>query len=486
MTIAAPIDLNEWFNDEITKRLVILPTSNSPKPVHVLNGFFHNCLTGQRSSRVAVDLIATTDKNVTRGGWAVPTAQLLEKTKLLLPKDEIKLDRARRSVRSLIASDGAAFNANASFQLAHLGLVTSDRTHFRLGELAARLAFLDAQTPDLIRKLIARLKDPQPNPYWALEKLLSDDATVAALDVKQPADAKWWGSDPNGLKLAGHLSNFLVRAIKLSVESRDSLVGLQTLAYSTTFAGLLAFAQFPGMAVNNGQSATLLCEAGDPGVLMTVRAASAESLNRVDQRFREYLFTELKAELDKRFRGKFPDGDTAIKFIQECKQKRLAGGRELGDDKLRDLYLSWRADSDPGVAIARTLEDALASATGNKPRDWFSAVGRHCGFVGPRRGPLPRLRVEVALAPSLVLAGLDEGDGRVVPMSLWSRRLEERFGLVFGPGDRARAMPQRAAEEELELNQNFLAQLLSSLGLARRYSDGVTEILNPLEIWVKR
>jgi hypothetical protein len=482
LTIAAPIDLNEWFNDDITKYLAILPTSNSPKPVHVLNGFFHNCLTGQRAPRVAVDLIATTDKNP--GGWAVPNSQLVEKSKLKLPKDDIKLDRARRSVRSLIASDGAAFFANASFQVAHLGLVTSDRTHFRLGELAARLAFLGSETPDLLRQLIARLKESQPNPYWALEKLLSDDAAVAALDVKDAPVGQWWASDANGSTLATDLSDFLVRSIRLSVVSRDSLLGLQTLAYSATFAGLLAFAQYPGLAVNGGSPATLLCEAGDPGALQTVRAASAESLNRVDQRFREYLYAELKTELNSRFQGDIPDGDAAVAYIQDCKQKKLSGGREINADKLRDLYMSWRVDSEPDVAIARTLEEALASATGNKPRDWFSAVGRHCGLVGPRRGPLPRLRVEVALAPSLVLAGIDESDGRVVPMSVWSKRLADRFGLVFGPGDRAREMPQRAAEEELEENQNFLARLLSSLGLARRYSDGVTEVLNPLRIWV--
>ncbi|WP_156738570.1 hypothetical protein [Mycobacterium sp. E2699] len=484
MTIAAPLDLNEWFNDQTTKFLVILPTSNSPKPVHVLNGFFHNCLSGQRSFRPAVDLVATSDRNP--GGWAIGNDQLLEKTRLKLPKEDFRLDRLRRAVRSLIASDGAVFLANASFQLAHLGLVTSDRTHFRLGELAARLAFLRPEAPELIRNLTARLRQAQPNPYWAIEKLLSDDATVEALDVKDPSPATWWAEEATVANLAEDLAGLVIRALQLSVQSKDSLLGLQTLAYSATFAGLLAFAQVPEILVSGGQPYTLLCEAGDPGSLSTVRAASAESLNRVDQSFREYLYTALRAEIVDRFDGAVPDGSEAVTYIQQCKQKKLAGGRELAPEKLRELYVSWRADYDPEISMARTLEEALASAMGNKPRDWFSAVGRHCGFVGPRRGPMPRLRIEVALAPALVLAGIDEDDDRAVPMSVWSDRLAERFGLVFGPSERAREMAQRAAEDELEQNQIFLARLLSSLGLARRYSDGVTEVLNPLKIWAKQ
>ena len=44
-------------------------------------------------------------------------------------------------------------------------------------------------------------------------------------------------------------------------------------------------------------------------------------------------------------------------------------------------------------------------------------------------------------------------------------------------------MVPRASEEELERNASDLAALLASLGLARRYSDGVTEVLNPLRVW---
>jgi hypothetical protein len=72
-----------------------------------------------------------------------------------------------------------------------------------------------------------------------------------------------------------------------------------------------------------------------------------------------------------------------------------------------------------------------------------------------------------------------------VPFSEWQDRLAARFGVYFGPHAATRRMVPRASEEDLELNVVSLATLLSSLGLARRYSDGVTEVLNPLKLWQK-
>jgi hypothetical protein len=120
---------------------------------------------------------------------------------------------------------------------------------------------------------------------------------------------------------------------------------------------------------------------------------------------------------------------------------------------------------------------------GNKPQKWFDAVGRHCGFVGPRRGHPARFRCEVPFLPTLVLAGISESDDPTITMSQWLDRLISRFGVTFGPHPAARVMADRAPEEELEKNRDLLSQLLASVGLARRYSDGVTEVLNLTELW---
>ena len=477
MTLPAPLNLDNWFNNELTRYLSLLPTSNSPQPVHVLNGFFHHALEGQRTSKAAVDLVATKQG----GGWGLAGDQLREKSPLNLPTGDYQLDQARRAIRALIAADGAVYKGFASFQLANFGLVTSDQTHFRIGDLAARLALSHSAGPHLLEGLIARLAERQPNPHWPIEHLLSEQKTLDGLTVATLTEANWWGTNSACAEFASNACDLMARALELSVKSRDSLLGLQVLATTATLLGLLTFAQVPGLLCGLSL-APLLCEAGEPGALQSVRSASADAFTAIDARFRDYLYVTLLDKVREIFRGVAPDGGDAVAFLEQCNLKKMSGGTDV-TAQLKEIYTSWREGNPADVALARSLEDAMASAMGNKSRDWFAAVGRHCGLVGPRRGKVPRLRVEVTLVPALVLAGLDSSDGQAFPMSVWAERIASRFGLLFGASPAARAMSHRASEHELEVNQSELAVLLSSLGLARRYSDGVTEILNPLKVW---
>jgi hypothetical protein len=91
--------------------------------------------------------------------------------------------------------------------------------------------------------------------------------------------------------------------------------------------------------------------------------------------------------------------------------------------------------------------------------------------------------VEVSLVPTLILAGLDDADPTSIEYSRWSRRVADRFGLIFGSEMHGHQLLHPAADAELEKNDGELMSLFTSLGLARRYSDGVTEVLNPLSLW---
>lgn len=481
MTLPSPIDLEKWFEVNIEDFFVLVPTSVSPQPVHVLNGFFHGVFSGRRSPRTAIDFVATRSG----GGWAVSNQDLRQRSPLGLPRDDLKLDKARRAVASLIAADRAVYSGFASFQIAYPGLITSDSTHLRIGELSARLTFLDSKGAPLLQRLLERLKEPQPNPHWAIEKVLSEPGVLDDVVVEPPSQIAWWGLDPAYSQLAANLSQMQVRALRLAVESRDSLLGLEVLAISATWMALLVYSQLPSLQID-GRLAPLLVEADAPGALPSVRARSAEVISLLDARFQEFLVKKLLLDLQERFPGGVASGPSAIQYLVECNNtvKKLSGGTVMSPEAIQEVYGIWSHDHSPDKAMARTLQDCITSAMGNKSRDWFAAVGRHCGFVGPRRGHPTRLRVEVSLVPALVLAGIEDTDGLTVPYNIWADRLAEKFGLIFGPHAVARQMINRAAENELEANQKALEDLLTSLGLARRYSDGVTEILNPFFSWV--
>lgn len=478
MTIPAPLHLKDWFDQGLKPFLLLAPTSTSPQPVHVLNGLFHNSLSGRRAPRVAVDLVATKD-----GRWARTPAQVREKTSLTLPRDDHDLQRVRRAAAGMIATDRAVYTSNASFQTAHLGLVTSDSTHFDLGLLAAKLLLMDEEGRQLLEQAVHRLSLPQPNPYWALESVLSEAAVTTGLVVEPPQTGPSWIDDPRCETLASDLGGVLRRSLSLLAGRCDTLLALQTLASAATWTGLVAFAQVSSLLAREKQQ-VILCEAGAPGALPSLRTSAASALDAVNGSFEELLRLRLTAEVVDRFSGREPSPEEAHEFLQTCKPYALSGGSSKTFERLPENFDLWRQSGLPVFdSIAYTLQTGLIAAMGDKPRKWFSAVGRHCGFVGPRRGQVPRFRVEVSLIPTLVLAGISDGDGESVRYSTWLDRLSSRFGVFFGPRAETRAMVPRATEDDLEQNTSDLASLLASLGLARRYSDGVTEVLNPLHLW---
>jgi hypothetical protein len=477
MILPAPIDLKEWFNASVEDFLSIAPTSTSPQPVHVLNGFFHNALTGRRSARTAIDAVAT------RGGKWAKSADDLRERSVVLPRSDHELAKVRRALAGLIATDRAVFVTNASFQLSHLGLVTSDSTHFRLGALAAKLALGPGAAAEELAGVVGRLRDPQPNPHWAVEAVLAEPNSLDGLEVKSDVVDASWVFDDRHQALALELGSLLRRVLTLLAGGADSLVTLQTLAAAATWSGLIAYAQVPALAVR-GEFVPLLCEAGAPGELPSLRASSANALNVVHSTFEEWLRFRLRQEVESRFGSQQPTREEAHEYLGECKAYALSGGSKKTHEQLPSIFDLWYRDGRLAQeAMANALQDGLIAGMGDKPRKWFSAVGRHCGLVGPRRGYPARLRVEVALVPTLVLAGMADDDGESVPFLQWLDRLAVRFGVFFGPHPICRRMVPRASEEELERNASDLAALLASLGLARRYSDGVTEVLNPLRVW---
>lgn len=478
MALPAPLDLKEWFDAKVEAFLLVAPTSTSPQPVHVLNGLFHNSLSGRRSPRAAVDLVATK-----QGRWDRTAAQVREKTPITLPRDDHDLARLRRAVSGLVASDRAVFRTNHSFQLAHLGLISSDTTHFKLGQLGSQLLFRKQRGNATLSRAVSRLAEPQPNAQWAIEAILAEPAATADWDVEATPVANSWLDDPTCASLADDLSAYLERVLTLVGGQCDTLLALQTLASSATWCGLLTFAQVSSLKAR-GSLLPLLCEAGSPGALPTLRTASASSLSDVNSAFDEFLRTKLLEEITSLFENREPTREEAHAFLQSCKPYALSGGSAKTHKMLPEIFDVWHSDGRSALeAVANSLQDGLTASMGDKPRKWFSAVGRHCGFVGPRRGHPARFRAEVALIPSLVIAGLSAEDGPSVPFAMWLERLADRFGVFFGPHDVCRRMVPRASEDELEANAAELASLLASLGLARRYSDGVTEVLNPLVIW---
>jgi hypothetical protein len=479
MTVAvAPLKLKDWFGDNIRSYLCLNPVSISPQPVHAMSTFMARVtdIAGQRRLVDVARLIAT--KN---GLWAIPNETLRDQVRFELPSSDHELEQLRHGLAGLLAADRAVFKSPFSFQLAHVALAAADRTDNDLGELSARLVLSRPDGRDALTAVIDRLFERQRNPHWAVSSILVDTSRED-VQVAAPMDPPPWTTDPNCASLAKECGDLLVRVLTLIADGHDTLLSLRVLATSLTWVGLLVYAQVPTLVVD-GQMRPLLTEAGDPGQLPGLRDASAASRRALNGAWERWLAHKLAERLSDLFDGKEPVDEEMREFIQQTEPYTIMGGSTNPWARSPEVYASWRQNNPAFIAAGYTLEDMLAASMGNKPQKWFDAVGRHCGFVGPRRGHPSRFRAEVSLLPTLVLAGMAESDGGSIPMAQWMDRLIDRFGVVFGPNPFARTMADRAPEEDLERNRDLLSELLASVGLARRYSDEVTEVLNIAATW---
>lgn len=475
------LNLKDWFDDYVGMGLGLNPASTSPQPVHVLNGLFHQSLTGRRMTRFAADLVAAKD-----GVWQVSQEELRNGAAgtVELPSSDNDLDDLRRAVAAMAASDRAVFRNNHSFQVAHIGMISSDTVHFGLGTLAAALITKDPVCRSRLSAGVKRLATPQPNPHWGLQRALIDESAVTSWTVDDAAQVPRWTLQRSTKDLHESLTGLLARALELLDSDCDSLLSLQVLANAATWTGLIAYAQVPSLSVR-GQLHPLLMECTPPGDLTSLRDASSEGLVASHLAFENWLADGLADSISKEFDGPCSD-EQAQYFLETTEGYKLTIGRKIEDDVLLGTYLGYLQNDKPIVALSNTLRDALVAGMGSKHRAWCHAVGRHCGFIGPRRGRMPRVRAEVALLPTLALAGMPRERTTSLLMTDWLHALEERFGIVVGPGATARSMHPRATEEDLTGNQSELARLLATVGLARRYSDGVTEVLDPRTLWATK
>lgn len=479
MTVAvAPLVLRDWFGQYVRDYLCLNPVSISPQPVHALSMFVTRTteIRGQRRLADLAKVVAT--KN---GLWAVNDQDLRSRVRYQLPTSDSDLEQFRHALTGLLAADRAVFQGTYSFQLAHVGLANSDRTDHYLGVLSSRLVLSRPDGRAALTAVIDRLFERQRNPHWAITSILIGTER-ADVDIAPPLPSPPWAESPACKALARECGDLLVRALWLIAHGRDTLLGLRVLATTITWVGLIVYAQVPTL-LTDGNMRTLLVEAGDPGQLPGLRDASASSRRALNGAWENWLaqqFTETVTDL---YGTKEPADIDMRQFLRACTPYSLSGGSQTTREQSPEIYSSWRERHGVFNAAGYTLEDMLAASMGNKPQRWFDAVGRHCGFVGPRRGQPSRFRSEVSLLPTLILAGVSEDDAPSIPMTEWLERLISRFGVAFGPHFVARMMADRAPEEDLEHNRDLLSETLASVGLARRYSDGLTEVLNLSALW---
>ncbi len=158
-------------------------------------------------------------------------------------------------------------------------------------------------------------------------------------------------------------------------------------------------------------------------------------------------------------------------------------------DRLRDARLDDLREglsyfpSDRADALAHALWNIYRREnTSGGPREFLQRIGRWSGLIYPHfQGASREKRIRPSIAILDLLARSCVAAGESIPLDAFLERLWRRFGLIVGGPRRRETDAAFLRRFNLDLDANRLVEntevlvdLLSELGLARRYADDMT------------
>lgn len=188
---------------------------------------------------------------------------------------------------------------------------------------------------------------------------------------------------------------------------------------------------------------------------------------------------------------------TDIHSEQACKNY-ISSGFTLNEENeskgtrqiiLQHISGNCKAGDSPILATAKAIQFAIYTYTypNTTPSDFCNVLGSKSGFVGPYSSKYKRLLINRFLLETIVLSIIDaEALSNGIEFRELGKALRENYNIIIGTDTDidyalleesgiAKSTPEDL-RGELPVNAKEIANMLVSMGLARRYADGVTLI----------
>lgn len=166
-------------------------------------------------------------------------------------------------------------------------------------------------------------------------------------------------------------------------------------------------------------------------------------------------------------------------------------GEKLGEIILQHISSGCRAGEEPLLATAKALQFAIYTYTfpNTTPSDFCNVLGVKAGFVGPsgNAAKYKRLLINSFLLETLVLSAVDTASlNNGIELRELGDALRSSYNILIGTDTDIdfgildaygiAAVTPENLRGELANNARDIADMLISMGLAKRYADGVTII----------
>lgn len=467
------------------------PTSNATKPPHIANGLFRACL-GEtcRTTDVHEWIICEGRKD------AVTSEKIIASYYQILERGQMEKASNIKDLRFLL---NEIFNQDNTTYPSYDFSVTTISSHW----MVKKRVNAEANIGDFIFEILSKKIDGKRSPAIELLRtaLLTDTDDMTKLvkpiiafpsekekrdvsEVEYPDDSEIrWDACKESIR---HGFDQLSKNIVLTEENKNSLLVLRRLVNYAVFASLL-YLIHGNTAVFDGNRVPIVIDAG--GDIESIRKASEQSFTAAKKSVEDYYVNAIYHVIDE---------DIAHDTKKDCKKwinDMVFSSVDLEDsakNAITSYFNSFCAEGDkPKYALAKALQIALYTFEykNNSPSDFCRVLGVRAGLVGPKgnRARIKRYLINSFTLETITLSSVSEDDLTYgIELKDLSDKLIHDYCILIGAdSDTEYSILEMAniaqstpgdLRGDLTVNAHQLANTYISLGLGKRYADGVTLI----------
>lgn len=483
--------LNRIGESVCTDYLGFAPKSNATKPPHIANGLFRACI-GEtcRTTDVHEWLICEGKKD------AVSSENIIAAYYEILERGQLEKVSNIKDLRFLL---NEIFNQDNTTYPAYDFSVTTISSHWmvkkrvsaegNIGDflfdiLAKEIAGQRSPAIELMRNALANDTDDMTKLVKPIIAFPSEKEKREVSGVEYPVDSEIkWDSCKAAIRNG---FDQLSRNLILIEENKNSLLVLRRMINYAVFATLLYLVR-GNSAVFGGNQAPIVIDAG--GDIDSIKKASEQSFTAAKKSVEDYYVNAIYQVIDQEILH-----DTEEECKKWIKEMVFASSdkEESAKSAITSYFASFCAEGDvPKLALAKALQIALYTFEykNNSPSDFCRVLGVRAGLVGPKgnRAKIKRYLVNSFTLETITLSAISEDDLRDgIELKDLSNKLVHDYCILIGADSDAEYSILETANiaqstpgdlrGDLSLNAQQLANTYISLGLGKRYADGVTLI----------
>lgn len=485
-------DYLDRYGEDICNALGFNPTSNSTKPLSIANALFRSCLGTVCDIKDIHEWITSERRSNAR---ILPSTEIRDKYKDILvhgtnePVDDIK--EARFVLEQIFNPDSTVYPGyqNSVLNIPSRWLVRSSLpAEARIGDFIFEILSypIEGKASPAVELICDALKDDDDDISRLIKPILTSSYKERISDIEVSPRSISFNSSKQAIRKG---FDNLAANLHYTGQSRNSLLVLKRMSNLAVFASYYYLVDVNNAEYNGERIPLLLDSFSD---LNAIERASELCYIACKKSVEAYIVNLLEDIIrNERLIADTTSAEACRRFISSDIALNAAKEQKNAREVLLQYFETFYAGGNkPLRALSRALQFAIYSFTypNNTPSDFCRVLGTRAGLVGPGGGAkFKRLLINRFLLETIVLSTVSlEGMPDGIELRELGELLRSQYYILIGTDtdkdysllDQAK-IAQDAPEDlrgELASNARSIADMLITMGLAKRYADGVTII----------